>query len=76
MKRKTNRSKAGMIWLSVIPAALWAIWKSRNDVIFKGMTFYYENLWESTIQLIKDQGTGMGGFRSIHIGEDACLITK
>ncbi|KAK1311223.1 hypothetical protein QJS10_CPA08g00390 [Acorus calamus] len=68
--------KKGRVWLSVIPAGTWAIWRARNEVVFKGATFYFKNLWEITIQCIRDWGMGMCGVSSIHIGENAFLIVE
>ncbi|KAK1308793.1 hypothetical protein QJS10_CPA09g01414 [Acorus calamus] len=76
MRKKNDPSKAGRVWLSVIPAGVWTIWSSRNAVIFKGRAFYFENLWKTTIQSIRDWGTCMGGVSSIHIDENAFRITE
>ncbi|KAK1316814.1 hypothetical protein QJS10_CPA05g01062 [Acorus calamus] len=40
----------------LIPAGLWAIWRTRNGVLFRGQRLYFENLWDTALQLIRDWG--------------------
>ncbi|KAK1303113.1 hypothetical protein QJS10_CPB11g01407 [Acorus calamus] len=76
MRKKNDRSKSSRVWLSVIPAGAWAIWRARNDVVFKGATFYFENLWETTTQCIRDWGKNICGVRYIQIEDNAFLISE
>ncbi|KAK1324913.1 hypothetical protein QJS10_CPA01g01385 [Acorus calamus] len=36
----------------VIPAGMWAIWRVRNERIFKNQPVYFENLWEDLMSLL------------------------
>ncbi|KAK1287844.1 hypothetical protein QJS10_CPB19g00176 [Acorus calamus] len=54
MRKRNDRTRVGQIWLSIIPARTWALWRVRNEVIFKRSSCYFENMWGTTIGCIKD----------------------
>ncbi|KAK1311378.1 hypothetical protein QJS10_CPA08g00464 [Acorus calamus] len=76
MRELLNVEESPPVDDSVIPAGAWAIWRARNDVVFKGATFYFENLWESTTQSIRDWGTVIGGVTNIQIEDNVFLISE
>ncbi|KAK1302387.1 hypothetical protein QJS10_CPB12g00586 [Acorus calamus] len=46
--------RAGVMQV-VIPSGLWAIWKARNEVIFRNQAFYFENLRTKAGSLVGEQ---------------------
>ncbi|KAK1262773.1 hypothetical protein QJS04_geneDACA001150 [Acorus gramineus] len=50
-----------------VPVTVWAIWCSRNNVIFRGETPYAENIWELSLRFIQDWGRFCAGATSISL---------
>ncbi|KAK1292717.1 hypothetical protein QJS10_CPB17g01022 [Acorus calamus] len=59
----------------ITPAAVWAIWLTRNGVVFRNQRFYIENLWEMTVGLIRDWGGSLTGARSVNVYRGKIFIT-
>ncbi|KAK1289720.1 putative ribonuclease H protein [Acorus calamus] len=62
-----DRSLESKVRRLVIPAGLWAIWLTRNSVIFRGQRFYMENLWDTAEGCIRDWGKFIVGANTIEL---------
>ncbi|KAK1310061.1 hypothetical protein QJS10_CPA08g01032 [Acorus calamus] len=49
----------------LIPAGLWAIWRTRNDATFRGQRVYFENIWDLALGLIQDWGRHLAGLKGV-----------
>ncbi|KAK1317939.1 hypothetical protein QJS10_CPA05g01882 [Acorus calamus] len=53
---------------AIVPAAAWTIWRTRNEVIFRGVKAYLENMWDAYGLLVHDWEIHIsgGGGRPVH----------
>ncbi|KAK1322513.1 hypothetical protein QJS10_CPA03g01636 [Acorus calamus] len=70
-----DKSIAGEVKCCLVPTGLWAIWMTRNTIIFRGQCFYFENLWETFSGLVQDWGTLLGGARRVELNQHGLSIT-
>ncbi|KAK1302111.1 hypothetical protein QJS10_CPB12g01247 [Acorus calamus] len=49
----------------LIPAGLWALWRTRNETIFRGQRVYFENIWDLSLGLIQDWGRHLVGLKGV-----------
>ncbi|KAK1273293.1 hypothetical protein QJS04_geneDACA013174 [Acorus gramineus] len=53
----------------LLPTGLWALWRTRNGVLFGGQRLYFKNLWDTALQLLKDRGKHLVGLSGVyHLG--------
>ncbi|KAK1312129.1 hypothetical protein QJS10_CPA07g00823 [Acorus calamus] len=62
-----DRSCSNRVSQLTTPAALWAIWLTRNSCVFKGQRFYVENLCDLILQFIQSRGTTLAGAGSVRL---------
>ncbi|KAK1286517.1 hypothetical protein QJS10_CPB20g01045 [Acorus calamus] len=67
MANQGDRRMEAKVRRLVVPAGLWAIWLTRNAVVFRGQRFYRENLWEATEGFIRDWGRYIVGTTCIEL---------
>ncbi|KAK1272416.1 hypothetical protein QJS04_geneDACA010842 [Acorus gramineus] len=73
--RGDSKAQAGMESL-LIPVGMWAIWTTRNSLIFSNQKFYFENLWESMIHLIQDWGKHLVGLKTVNYTRGTLCIEE
>ncbi|KAK1292926.1 hypothetical protein QJS10_CPB17g01322 [Acorus calamus] len=61
MRRRGDRSVSAKFTFSFIPAVTWAIWLTRNQALFRGVSPYVENTWNTVIHSVKDWGVHCAG---------------
>ncbi|KAK1285493.1 hypothetical protein QJS10_CPB20g00703 [Acorus calamus] len=59
----------------IIPAGAWAIWLTRNEVIFKGKRVYVENMWVLAAAMIRDSARVLVGVRGVTLRGGDISIT-
>ncbi|KAK1303773.1 hypothetical protein QJS10_CPA09g02028 [Acorus calamus] len=74
MRMVGDRSVKAKMSQLLVPATVWAIWLSRNQVIFGGQRPYAENIWELAKNLIIDWGNYCVGARGISFQTDKLVI--
>ncbi|KAK1313718.1 hypothetical protein QJS10_CPA06g01810 [Acorus calamus] len=57
-----------MQMLSLMPAACWLIWLCRNEVAFKGVTPYVENIWGKVTSTEYEEHKGRIAIGRLHAG--------
>ncbi|KAK1270958.1 hypothetical protein QJS04_geneDACA014711 [Acorus gramineus] len=65
LKRKGDRSVTVKISQSFVPVVLWAVWLARNHRIFCNRSIYFENLWDSMVNFIRNWGLACAGARKV-----------
>ncbi|KAK1323514.1 hypothetical protein QJS10_CPA02g00729 [Acorus calamus] len=70
-----DRSVAAEVRRCLIPAGLWAIWKTRNSIIFGGQRFYFDNLWDAFSYFACEWGRELGGAARVEITMHGVIIS-
>ncbi|KAK1302852.1 hypothetical protein QJS10_CPB12g00564 [Acorus calamus] len=71
-----DKSRKGQVLRSIVPACAWALWLSRNEVVFKGSRFYFENLWLFASQLISEWGVYLVGATTVRFEGDHLVLEE
>ncbi|KAK1311507.1 putative ribonuclease H protein [Acorus calamus] len=53
--------------LLLLPAGLWALWRTRNWILFRGHRLYFENIWDTTLHLLQEWGKHLVGLRNVYL---------
>ncbi|KAK1310295.1 hypothetical protein QJS10_CPA08g01000 [Acorus calamus] len=75
LTNKKDRSVVAEVRRCFVPAGLWAIWKARNALIFRGQRFYFENLWDTFTGLVGDWGRTLGGAQRVEFMSDGLRVS-
>ncbi|KAK1319104.1 hypothetical protein QJS10_CPB04g00365 [Acorus calamus] len=66
LRRSSDRTSTACITQSIVPAAVWFIWITRNAALFRGTRVYWENMWEHFCCRVRDWGRFIAGAREVN----------
>ncbi|KAK1317754.1 hypothetical protein QJS10_CPA05g02265 [Acorus calamus] len=75
MATQKDKSVEAEVRRCLIPAGMWAIWLTRNAVIFRGQQYYFDNLWDSFSSLACAWERALGGAKRMTLDVDGLHIT-
>ncbi|KAK1326504.1 hypothetical protein QJS10_CPA01g01157 [Acorus calamus] len=58
----------------IVPAGAWAIWRTRNEAIFRGLRPYLENMWDMFLTSLLDWGRGLARAKEIAIRNGHLMV--
>ncbi|KAK1290525.1 hypothetical protein QJS10_CPB18g00716 [Acorus calamus] len=71
-----DKSRIGGLRRSIVLACTWALWLTRNEVVFHKRRFYFENLWHLAKLFIVDWGMHLSGASVVQFERDRLVMEE